>query len=189
MIIYTDQDFKMFLIEDIGIFEWKEFNTNISKKKNKSIPKEDIDNNSVYNRLVTEANNKNKTVSQLLFEDARNRVQDDVLYSNPINLDELNLNKLSVSKLFTMIQNLKNIRGSAMSELMKEIEVGTEGSLLVISSTNKTLITLFINKIATWGIFPINQMVVNESDNKMLYKYYYDSDAEDDDMNFFNDDL
>ena len=191
MTIYADQDYKFFLIEEIGIFEWKEFDDNTKRRKKTKFVKEEIDKTSLYNRLVIEANNQDKSVSQLLIEDVQSKIRKEIEEKSKFYDDSLLMNdlpKLSISKLFNLIQSLKKIRGSAMSDLMKEINVGSEGNLLVLSSSNKNLITLFINKIATMGIFPINQMVVNESNNTLVYKYYYDSDNEDGE-NFFDDDF
>lgn len=191
MTIYVDQDYKFFLIEEIGIFEWKEFDDNTKRRKKTKFVKEEIDKTSLYNRLVVEANNQDKSVSQLLIEDVQSKIRKEIEEKSKFYDDSLLMNdlpKLSISKLFNLIQSLKKIRGSAMSDLMKEINVGSEGNLLVLSSSNKNLITLFINKIATMGIFPINQMVVNESNNTLVYKYYYDSDNEDGE-NFFDDDF
>lgn len=191
MTIYADQDYKFFLIEEIGIFEWKEFDDNTKRRKKTKFVKEEIDKTSLYNRLVMEANNQDKSVSQLLIEDVQSKIRKEIEEKSKFYDDSLLMNdlpKLSISKLFNLIQSLKKIRGSAMSDLMKEINVGSEGNLLVLSSSNKNLITLFINKIATMGIFPINQMVVNESNNTLVYKYYYDSDNEDGE-NFFDDDF
>ena len=188
MSIYTDQDFKYFLIEDVGIFEWKDFDT---KKSTKKRIKEDVDTESLYNRLVTEANERNKTVSQIILEDTQKRIKDEMLqkdsnqFENPI-LDKIG--KLNISKLFTIIQNLKKIPNTAMSNLMKDIEVNAEGNLLVISSTNKNLITLFINKIATWGILPINETTLSDSNSTLVYKFYYDKDAEENVDDDFGDD-
>lgn len=169
MKIYTDTDFEFLFIDDIGLFEWKQ--NNVSK----------IDN------LITKSNKLPSDALNYYCFAPKDEIQFNANINNIQNTEPNDLvygfdaipNKLSISKLFKMINTLKSIKGSAMSKLMAGININEENELLVISSTNKNLITLFINKIATMGIFPINQMLTTESNNTVLYKYYYEPDNND----------
>ena len=186
--LISDQDFEMILIDGFGIFEWKVYETAKEKKnrrKDGTLIEETIDKTSVYNTLIEKANIQNKNVNQMLVEDRRNRLKDDMI-SQFVNQQQNTVPSdipippslsMTVHQLFEMVDTLKKNPNSAFSILMKDINISREGDLLVISSKNEKLLSLFIQKIASFGIFPVNSVQIPDSEHSVIHKFYYGDDS------------
>lgn len=172
MKIYTDTDFEFLLIDDIGVFDWK---TNNMSKNNlvNELSSRQIDTINYYCYIPKDED----TFDVDIDIDKIKNIKTNDLMSNTIN-NSIPI-KLSVSKLFKAINTLKLMKGSPISNALMDIDTNEENELLVISSTNKKLITIIINKIATWGIYPVDEITLTtKQSDKIIYKYYYKPDID-----------
>ncbi len=191
--IYTDQEYNVISIEDIGIFEWKELHDDSKRNKKGLLIKESVNTFSLYNTL---SKRKFTADEELIIDRLNKKFKDDLLSPPSPPKDEFNLGigffgsmkDFRLSHLFNVVEMIKsmpykNETMSRLSETMKDLYVEKEGGLLVLCSKNKTLITLLIEKIASLGFIPINQLNLNDGDGT-LYKFYYEDDSDEDNEDF-----